>query len=85
MNYIVNFTGHFVFRNRQDLEDEGLVIGDDVGLRLKVMEFYKCSEAGLSSQNSDNDEQSDWEPLKIVIAESLPNISKDLSKKKMSV
>lgn len=57
---------------RQDLDEEGLVIGDDVGLRLKVMEFWKCSESGLASQ-SVND--TDWEPLKIVIAESLPNIS----------
>lgn len=58
---------------RQDTELEGLVIGDDVGLRLKVMQFWKCSESGLASQAYDDGVS---EPLKIVIAESLPNISK---------
>lgn len=54
---------------------EGLVIGDDVGLRLKVMQFWKCSESGLAS-DADDDENN--EPLKIVIAESLPNLSTKL-------
>lgn len=58
---------------RQDTELEGLVIGDDVGLRLKVMQFWKCSESGLASQVYDDGKS---EPLKIVIAESLPNLSK---------
>ncbi|CAL8110885.1 unnamed protein product [Orchesella dallaii] len=73
--------------NRQDSELEGLVIGDDVGLRLKVMQFWKCSESGLISTSSHDDDDdvddasnniySDWEsePLKIVIAESLPNLT----------
>jgi len=70
LNVILRFL--YVFDSRQDTEEEGLVIGDDVGLRLKVLEFWKCSEAGLASQKCDEEE---WEPLKIVIAESLPNIS----------
>ncbi|ODM94335.1 4-hydroxyphenylpyruvate dioxygenase-like protein [Orchesella cincta] len=69
--------------NRQDSELEGLVIGDDVGLRLKVMQFWKCSESGLISTSSPTDDDAydtlyrNWEsePLKIVIAESLPNLT----------
>lgn len=57
---------------RQETEIDGLVIGDDVGLRLKVMQFWKCSESGLASDVYDDGKS---EPLKIVIAESLPNLS----------
>lgn len=52
---------------------DGLVIDGDVGMRLKVMEFWKCSEVGLSSCLSD---EKGWNAFKLVIAESLPNISK---------
>ncbi|CAG7731976.1 unnamed protein product [Allacma fusca] len=64
--------------NRQDSEEEGIVIGDDVGMRLKVMEFWKCSEVGIASTDCQDgsgiEEDASWEPLKIVIAESLPDI-----------
>jgi len=58
--------------NREDSEENGLVINGDVGMRLKVMEFWKCSETGLVTDTS-HDEP--WEALKIVVVESLPNIS----------
>jgi len=57
----------------QDSEEDGLVIGEDVGMRLKVLQFWKCSESGLATEN-----MNDWEQLKIVVAESLPNISNKL-------
>jgi hypothetical protein len=57
-----------------ETEEKGLEIGGDVGMRMKVMEFWKCSETGLASGKGD--ESGDEDTLKIVIGESLPEISK---------
>ena len=49
------------------------MIGEDVGMRLKVMEFWKCSETGLAADTASDEA---WETLKIVVVESLPHIGK---------
>jgi hypothetical protein len=71
---MLNANAAIIFR--QETDEDGLMIGDDVGLRLKVMEFWKCSEIGIGSVDA-WDSKDCWEPLKIVIAESLPNIRKN--------
>lgn len=48
-------------------EDSGFVIDtEDIGLRLKAFEYWKCAETGLSSGNHP-------ESIKFVVAEALPN------------
>lgn len=49
--------------------NEGLVIKDGVGMRLRVMDYWPCAESGISNSNPD---AMDDTSLKIVIAESLP-------------
>lgn len=56
----------------EDLK-EGLVI-KDVGMRLRVMDYWPCAESGICNSDSCND--MDETSLKIVIAESLPGIGK---------
>lgn len=49
--------------------DEGFVVNHkDVGLRLTAMEYWKCSEAGITLPSVDKKEPD----CKFVIAESLP-------------
>lgn len=52
--------------SRSEQEKEGFVLDDDIGLRLKAMEYFHCSETMLSS------DLDDAEGLRLVIAESLP-------------
>ncbi|XP_072095883.1 4-hydroxyphenylpyruvate dioxygenase-like protein [Mobula birostris] len=55
--------------NRNESVDNGYVIqGNDIGLRLTAMEYWKCSEVGMSI--STNEEKKT--DCKFVIAESLP-------------
>ena len=54
----------------EDLK-EGLVIKDGVGMRLRVMDYWPCAESGVCNPNPDGMDESS---LKIVIAESLPEI-----------
>ena len=47
-------------------EESGFVIDtEEVGLRLKAFEYWKCSETGLTSDPATNG-------IKFVLAESLP-------------
>ncbi|KAL0178831.1 hypothetical protein M9458_024273, partial [Cirrhinus mrigala] len=49
--------------------DEGYVLNHDgIGLRLTAMEYWKCSESGISLPFKDEKEPD----CKFVIAESLP-------------
>lgn len=57
---------------REDLA-EGLVIGDGIGMRLRVMDYWACAETGVYNPNSTGMGESS---LKIVIAESLPDQGK---------
>ncbi|XP_068216274.1 4-hydroxyphenylpyruvate dioxygenase-like protein [Palaemon carinicauda] len=57
--------------NREENEEEGFVLRDNIGLRLKVMEYWRCSESGLKSPPDGEDDSS----LKLVIAEPLPEVS----------
>lgn len=55
--------------NRDEDTDNGYVIqGNDIGLRLTAMEYWKCSEVGLSMSTTE-EKKTD---CKFVIAESLP-------------
>ncbi|XP_059803711.1 4-hydroxyphenylpyruvate dioxygenase-like protein isoform X2 [Hypanus sabinus] len=55
--------------NRNESVDNGYVIqGNDIGLRLTAMEYWKCSEVGMSI-SSNEEKKTD---CKFVIAESLP-------------
>ena len=52
---------------RDENEDTGFVIDtDEVGLRLKAFEYWKCSETGLTSDTAVPN------TIKFVLAESLP-------------
>ena len=52
---------------RDESEDEGFVInGDDIGVRLKAFEYWKCAESGVSTDDKTTGS------VKFVIAESLP-------------
>ncbi|XP_065557478.1 4-hydroxyphenylpyruvate dioxygenase-like protein isoform X2 [Artemia franciscana] len=50
--------------NRLDQPIDGLIIGGSVGMKLKVMDYWKCAEAGLRTSGS--------RKISIVLAESLP-------------
>lgn len=52
---------------REESEEEGLVLGGEIGMRLKAMEYWRCAEVGLAvpSATLENSE------LKMVIAEPL--------------
>uniref|UniRef100_UPI00398F26D4 4-hydroxyphenylpyruvate dioxygenase-like protein n=1 Tax=Pristiophorus japonicus TaxID=55135 RepID=UPI00398F26D4 len=55
--------------NRSDNVDNGYVIeGNDIGLRLTAMEYWKCSEVGMSIPPTEGKKID----CKFVIAESLP-------------
>lgn len=65
------YSHHFGMRrfliNSEEDVDRGFVIdSEDVGLRLKAFEYWKCAETGLSAGTHP-------ESIKFVIAEALPN------------
>ncbi|KAK2704209.1 hypothetical protein QYM36_017507, partial [Artemia franciscana] len=49
---------------RLDQPIDGLIIGGSVGMKLKVMDYWKCAEVGLRTSGS--------RKISIVLAESLP-------------
>lgn len=53
--------------------DEGFVVNEDgIGVRLTAMQYWKCSESGITLPSVDKKEPD----CKFVIAESLPVESK---------
>ena len=48
----------------------GLVIGDGIGMRLRVLDYWRCAETGLVLDDAD---ANDGSSLKIVLVESLPH------------
>ncbi|XP_059164950.1 4-hydroxyphenylpyruvate dioxygenase-like protein isoform X2 [Physella acuta] len=57
--------------NRQEIPDEGLVLStDNVGLRLRAMEYWKCAEVGLTTPRDDGV----LGRLSLVVAEGLPPV-----------
>ncbi|KAI9546832.1 hypothetical protein NQZ68_022777 [Dissostichus eleginoides] len=63
----------FFIKSDEDV-DEGFVVNHkDVGLRLTAMEYWKCSEAGITLPSVDKKEPD----CKFVIAESLPGQGKN--------
>lgn len=56
-----------IFTCRNESEEDGFVIDkEEVGLRLKVFEYWKCAETGLTSDAVEPN------TIKFVLAESLP-------------
>ena len=43
-----------------------MIRGDDIGVRLKAFEYWKCAETGVSTEDKTSGS------VKFVIAESLP-------------
>ena len=46
-----------------------MISGEDIGMRLKAFEYWKCAETGLSTNKQNGS-------IKFVIAESLPGQGK---------
>ncbi|XP_045618089.2 4-hydroxyphenylpyruvate dioxygenase-like protein isoform X1 [Procambarus clarkii] len=57
--------------NREENVEEGFVLGGNIGLRLKVLEYWQCAETGLAFPTASTGDSS----LKLVIAEPLPDVS----------
>ncbi|XP_050716575.1 4-hydroxyphenylpyruvate dioxygenase-like protein isoform X2 [Eriocheir sinensis] len=53
--------------NREESEEEGLVLGEEIGMRLKAMEYWRCAEVGLAVPSATLEDSE----LKMVIAEPL--------------
>ncbi|XP_037799557.1 4-hydroxyphenylpyruvate dioxygenase-like protein [Penaeus monodon] len=60
------------FANGEETEADGFVLGGNIGLRLKAMEYWRCAETGLLSASGASMEDAS---LKLVIAEPLPDVS----------
>ncbi|XP_042868924.1 4-hydroxyphenylpyruvate dioxygenase-like protein isoform X2 [Penaeus japonicus] len=60
------------FANGVETEADGFVLGGNIGLRLKAMEYWRCAETGLLSAPGASMQDSS---LKLVIAEPLPDVS----------
>ncbi|XP_051883413.1 4-hydroxyphenylpyruvate dioxygenase-like protein [Pristis pectinata] len=58
----------FLMNRNEDVDNGYVIQGNDIGLRLTAMEYWKCSEFGMSI--STNEEKKT--DCKFVIAESLP-------------
>ncbi|KFM82147.1 4-hydroxyphenylpyruvate dioxygenase-like protein, partial [Stegodyphus mimosarum] len=58
--------------SRNDDNDEGLILADGVGLRLKAMEYWMCSEIGLMYPVSSKHRQRNSNGVMLVVVESLP-------------
>ncbi|XP_042203083.1 uncharacterized protein LOC121853178 isoform X2 [Homarus americanus] len=56
--------------NSEETED-GFVLGGNIGLRLKALEYWRCAEKGLAAPNASINDSS----LKVVIAEPLPDVN----------
>ncbi|CAC5411050.1 unnamed protein product [Mytilus coruscus] len=54
----------FYINSDEDTDDGFVIDTEDIGIRLKAFEYWKCAETGLYSQGPDNS-------LKFVIAEAL--------------
>ena len=71
LKYSVSFVV-FVFARDED-DDQGLVLStNDVGLRLRAMEYWKCAEVGLVTEEQTG--SGAVSRLSLVIAEGLPPI-----------
>ncbi|XP_077992679.1 4-hydroxyphenylpyruvate dioxygenase-like protein [Glandiceps talaboti] len=61
----------FLVNRTEDVDDGFLVQGEDMGMRLKAMEYWKCAETHLCSVET-QDNSNDLANVKFVIAEPLP-------------
>lgn len=59
---------------RDDDDDEGLILHEGVGLRLRAMEYWLCSESGLRFPSDRNRERKN-NGVMLVVVETLPGQS----------
>ena len=55
------------FFGRADTSKEGFVLTENIGMRIKAMEYWRCAEVGLTAPSATEEDSS----LKIVLAEPL--------------
>ncbi|KAG7158555.1 putative 4-hydroxyphenylpyruvate dioxygenase-like 3, partial [Homarus americanus] len=55
--------------NSEETEEAGFVLGGNIGLRIKALEYWRCAEKGLAAPNASINDSS----LKVVIGEPLPD------------
>ncbi|XP_063887024.1 4-hydroxyphenylpyruvate dioxygenase-like protein [Scylla paramamosain] len=58
--------------NREDTNEEGFVLGENIGMRIKAMEYWRCAEVGLTLPSATEENSS----LKMVLAEPLVGYEK---------
>ncbi|XP_045138764.1 4-hydroxyphenylpyruvate dioxygenase-like protein isoform X2 [Portunus trituberculatus] len=58
--------------NRADTSKEGFVLAENIGMRIKAMEYWRCAEVGLTVPSASEEDSS----LKIVLAEPLVGYDK---------
>ena len=63
---------HYYFR---DEKEDGLILEQGVGLRLRAMEYWLCSETGLVYYSTESRSRSPASMM-LVVVESLPDQSK---------
>ncbi|KAL4231353.1 hypothetical protein ACF0H5_008932 [Mactra antiquata] len=56
----------FLINRDEDVQNGFVIDTEDIGLRLKAFEYWKCAESGISTGNHP-------ESIKFVVAEALPN------------
>ncbi|XP_054721286.1 4-hydroxyphenylpyruvate dioxygenase-like protein [Uloborus diversus] len=61
----------FAISSSDDIDD-GLILEDSIGLRLKAMEYFRCSELGLTYPASSRNRQRNKNSVMLVVVESLP-------------
>ncbi|XP_078079532.1 4-hydroxyphenylpyruvate dioxygenase-like protein [Mustelus asterias] len=63
----------FLINRSEDLDDGYIIEGNNQGMRLAAMEYWKCSEVAMSMPTSEDKKVN----CKFVLAESLPNLGKN--------
>ncbi len=68
--FIITEYYYFIFHSDEDDSEGFLVEGQNVGLRMKAMEYWHCAETGLMMPSHDTGRK--YPMSKFVIAEALP-------------
>ncbi|XP_015925128.1 4-hydroxyphenylpyruvate dioxygenase-like protein [Parasteatoda tepidariorum] len=58
--------------SRDNESDDGLILADSIGIKLKAMEYYRCAETGLIYPPSCQNRERNSNSLMLVVVESLP-------------
>lgn len=52
------------------------MLGGDIGIRLKALEYWRCAEVGLTAPSSPSSSLTDDASLKLVLVEAVPGVGK---------